>query len=131
MGSYFDTVTLIPMHAITITIDGGGAVPATGVKGRWSAPNDCVITSWVLLSDTAGDAVIDILRSTYNAFPNTVSIAGANKPTLTAAQKNWDAGPLADLGSANILEYDILEFNLTSVATCKLLTLTLTLAVNQ
>ena len=129
MGSYFDTVTLIPTHALTITIDGGGAIPSTGIKGRWSAPNDCVITSWVLLADAPGDAVIDILRSTYNDFPTTVSITGSNKPALTAVQKNWDAGPLVDLGGTIVNEYDILEFNLVSVATCKLLTLTLTLAV--
>jgi hypothetical protein len=127
MSSYFNTVALIPIHSITINIDGGTSTPITGVRGRWSAPNDCTITGWMLCSDAVGSAVIDVLRSNYAAFPATASIAGTDLPTLSTMQKAENLGPLTNWGSTAILAGDVIEFNLVSVTTCKLLSLTLNL----
>lgn len=129
MSSYFDTVALASVRSITITIDGGASTPSTGVRARWIAPINCTITGWVLLADAPGDAVIDILRSSYAAFPATVSIAGTDLPTLSTAQKAENLGPLTNWGSITILAGDVLEFNLVSVTTCKLLSLILNLTV--
>jgi len=116
-------------RSITIHMDGGAGTPATGAKQRWSAPCACTITGWVLLADAAGDAVIDVLRSTYSGFPTIVSIAGTDKPTLAAVQKNENLGPLSNWTSVAIAAGDVLEFNLDSVVTCKILDLTLNITV--
>src|SRR6478609_8495309 len=126
-GSTVTPTTL--KRSITITIDGGGSVPSTGIKARWSSPVACTVEAWSLVGDASGDAVIDVLRSTYSGFPTTASIAGTDKPTLATAQKAENLGPLTDWGSTAIAANDVLEFDLSSVTTCKLLSLTLTLKV--
>ena len=121
--------SIVPRVAvINFTIDGGGAVPGTGVKGQLSIPIACTITGWVLTADQAGSAVIDVLRSTYAAFPVTASIAGTDKPTLVGVQKNENLGPLVNWGSVALNAGDELQFNLNSVATCTRLNLSLLIA---
>jgi hypothetical protein len=115
--------------SVTINIDGAGSVPSTGVHARLSVPVACTVKGWILVADVAGSAVIDVLRSTYAAFPTTASIAGTDKPTLTAVQKNENLGPLTLWGSTALAVGDVLEFNLSSVATCKVLSLTLNVSI--
>jgi hypothetical protein len=86
-------------------------------------PYACTITGWEILADASGSAVVDVKMSTYAAFPATASIAGAEKPTLAAAQKNQNLA--LTLWTTGLLAGDILEFNLDSVATCKRVTVTL------
>ena len=73
--------------AIQFVIDGGGSVPGTGAYGQISIPFACTLKGWVLTADQSGSAVIDVLRSTYAAFPTTASIAGSDKPTLATVRK--------------------------------------------
>jgi hypothetical protein len=115
--------------SINVVIDGGGAVPSTGVKGQVTIPADCTITGWVLTADQAGSAVIDVLRSTYAAFPVTASIAGTDKPTLVAVQKNENLGPLSGWTSTALHAGDQLQFNLNSVVTVTRLNLSLLVSV--
>lgn len=114
---------------LTINIDGSGSSPATGIHARWSAPTQCTITGWVLVADQSGSAIIDVKRSTYAGFPTTVSIAGTDKPTLSSVQKNENLGPLSSWTSTAIAKGDVLEFNLSSVVTCTVLSLTLNITV--
>lgn len=108
--------TLALNYTLLFTVDGGGSVPTTGVKGYMEVPYNCTISRWTIVADQSGSAVVDVTKSSYAGFPPSVSIAGTAKPTLTAAQKNqtstltgwtttWTAG-------------DILGFNLQSVTTC-------------
>ena len=106
-----------------VVIDGGTAVPTTGSKGFRVVPYACTITGWRILADASGSAVVDVKKSTYAAFPTTATIAGAEKPTLTGAQKNQNLA--LTLWTTGLLAGDILEFNLDSVATCKRVTVTL------
>ena len=106
-----------------VVIDGGTAVPTTGSKGFRVVPYACTITGWEILADAAGDAVVDVKKSTYAAFPTTATIAGAEKPTLSTAQKNQDL--TLTTWTVALAAGDILEFNLDSVATCKRVTVTL------
>ena len=119
----------VTARSLTVQIDGGTSTPATGIKARWSSPAACTVTGWTLVADASGDAVIDVLRGTYAAFPTTASIAGTDKPTLSTAQKNENLGPLTLWGSTAIAAGDVLEFDLASVTTCKILSLTLNLTV--
>lgn len=120
---------LMEFRSLTVNIDGSGSVPSTGVRARVSVPIACEVTGWVLVADASGSAVIDVLRSGYSGFPTTSSIAGTDKPTLSTVQKNENLGPLTNWGSTAIAAGDVLEFNLVSVTTCKLLSLTLNLTV--
>lgn len=118
-------------HSITIHMDGGASAPSTGVKARWTVTYDTTITGWSLVADAIGDAVIDVKRAAYADFPTTASIAGTDKPTLATAQKNRNLGPLSNWGSVLLVAGDIIEFNLESVTTCKILDLTLNLVIVQ
>jgi hypothetical protein len=117
------------VRSINFVIDGSGSVPGTGVYGQISIPFACTLTGWVLTADQSGSAVIDVLRSTFAAFPTTVSIAGTDKPTLSAVQKNQNLGPLSLWGSVAINAGDQLQINLNSVATVTRLNLTLNITV--
>jgi hypothetical protein len=66
------------------TMDGGGHIPTLGAQGQINVPVSCTLTGWTITSDQPGTAVVDVLHSTYPAFPATVSIAGTDKPTLPA-----------------------------------------------
>lgn len=114
--------------AINYVIDGGGSAPSTGLKGQLSIPIACTITGWVVTADQSGSAVVDVLRSTYTAFPTTASIAGTDMPTLSSAQKNQDL-VLSGWGSTAISAGDEIQFNLVSVVTVTRLNLTLNVTI--
>jgi len=106
-----------------ITIDGGGAVITTGLKGYVSIPFSGTITQWDLVADVAGDIVIDIWKDTYANFPPLVAdtITGTEKPTLTASQKNQDTA--LTTWNTTVTAGDQVAFNVDSVATVKRVTL--------
>jgi hypothetical protein len=115
--------------AIFYTIDGGGAIISPGLKGQVNIPVSCTVTGWVLTSDVAGDAVVDVLRSTYGAFPTTSSITGSDTPTLvTTTQKNENLA-ISAWGSTALLAGDQLQFNVVSATSVTRLNLTLVLSI--
>lgn len=115
--------------SIQFVIDGGGSAIAPGTFGQISIPFACTILGWVLTADQSGSAVVDVLRSTFAAFPTTASIAGTDKPTLTAAQKAENLGPLALWGSTAINPGDEIQIAVDSAATVTRLNLTLNLSI--
>lgn len=115
--------------SISYVIDGGGSVPATGSKGFVSIPVACTVTGWVILADQSGSAVVDIKRATFSGFPTTSSIAGTDKPTLSAVQKNENLGPLAGWTSTTVAAGDVIEFSLSSITTCTRVNVTLNITI--
>jgi hypothetical protein len=113
--------------AIEYIIDGGASTPGTGLYGTVSIPTDCHVTGWNLIADASGDAVIDVLLSTFAAFPTNASICGTDKPTLASSQKQQNL-TLTEWSTA-LGQGDIVQFNLVSVTTCKRLCLTLYIAI--
>jgi hypothetical protein len=109
--------------AIVLNIEGGGAVVAAGAQVELQIPANLTLLSWAITADAAGDAVVDILKSTYANYPTVASIAGTEKPTLTAAQKNQNT-TIASWTTA-LSQGDILRANVVSAATVKRLTVTL------
>lgn len=100
-----------------ITIDGGGSVITTGVKGYVTVPYSGTITGWTLLSDVSGSIVIDVWKDTYSVFPPSVAdtIAGSEKPTLTSANKNQNLS--LSTWTTSITAGDIIGFNVDSATT--------------
>ncbi len=112
--------------SITFIIDGGGAVPTTGVKGDLLIPFACTITQATMQADQSGSAVIDIWKKTYTLdSPPTVAntITASALPTLSSHQSSQDSTLTG--WTTSIAAGDMLRFNLNSVSTCQRITLTL------
>ena len=107
---------------IGVTVDGGGSVPATGIRGRSIIPYGFSVLGWALIADVAGSCVFDIWVDTYPNIPTIAdTITAAAKPTLSAAQINrnitltgWNKGPFP-LGAAG--EPRTVFWNLDSIST--------------
>lgn len=110
---------------VEFIIDGGGSVITTGEKGHLEVPFDCTVTGWTILGDASGSIVVDIWKDTYANFPPTVAdtIAGTEKPTLSAATKNQDLA-LSSF-STTLTKGDILAYNVDSATTVKRVTVSL------
>lgn len=115
---------------IGITIDGGGSVITTGVKGFIRVTKACTITAATLLSTdasaTAGSIVIDVWKDSYANYPPTVAdtITASAKPTLSSSNKSEDTtltGWTTSISAGNIL-----GFNVDSASTVTRVTLGLT-----
>lgn len=105
-----------------ITVDGGGGVITTGVKGYISIPYSGTITGWTIFSDISGSCVIDTWKDTYANFPPTVAdtIWGGSKPTLSSAQKNQATGL-----SIAVTQGDVFAYNVDSATTVTRVNLTI------
>lgn len=115
------------ISALFYIIDGGGQTVSTGAKGQLNIPVNCTVTGWVLTADQSGSAVVDVLRSTYGAFPATSSIASTDKPTLSSAQKNENLA--VSVWTTALTSGDQLQFNVNSASTVLRLNLTLNITI--
>lgn len=72
--------------------DAAGDVITTGVKTYLRVPYACTIAAWSIISDVVGSIVVDVWKSSWAAAKPTVAntIAGTEKPTLAAQEKNQD-----------------------------------------
>lgn len=109
---------------IEIGIDGGTAVPTTGVRVDFIVPFAMTITGWTIVADVSGDIQVDIWKDTYANFPPTIAdtVTASDKPLLSGGQTGtgactgwttaWAAGAC-------------IRVNLDSVATIKRATIVL------
>lgn len=111
---------------VGITIDGGGSVPATGIKGFIQIPYGCTITGWTIIADQSGSCSIGVKKSTFAGFPTTGSIVASAPPNLSS-QQNATSTTLTGW-TTTINAGDVLEFDLNSVTTCTRITLELQLS---
>lgn len=100
---------------INFIIDGGGSVISVGEKGHIEVPFAMTITGWTILADQTGSIVVDVKKVSYAGFPTTSSIAGTEKPALSAAQKNQDLSLTS--WTTSISAGDILAFEVESAST--------------
>jgi hypothetical protein len=103
--------------SIGITIDGGGSVITTGLKGYLYIPYACTITEWTILSDQSGSIVVDVWKASYASAPPTVTdtIAGTEKPTLSSQIKNQDTSLTS--WTTSVAAGDVMAFKVDSVST--------------
>lgn len=108
---------------ITYIIDGGGAAITTGIKGDFSVPANCTITSVTALADQTGSIVVDVWKDTYANFPPTDadSITSAAPVTISSATKATDSTLTG--WTTSISAGDILRFNVDSASTVTRVTL--------
>jgi hypothetical protein len=119
------SIDAIELGGIGVTIDGSGSAVTTGLKALVVAPFSGVIAGWDLVADQLGSIVIDVWKTNYAGAPPTVanSIAGTEKPTLTAAQKNQDLS--LSTWTTTVTAGDVFAFNIDSAATVQKVSLTL------
>lgn len=73
---------------IGCVIGDGVSVVTSGSKLYRPIGHDCTIKAWEIVAQSSGSLVVDVKRGTYAGFPTMSSIAGSQRPTLTAQQKN-------------------------------------------
>jgi hypothetical protein len=124
---------LVKTAALVCQIDGGGAVITTGVvtPGDLEVPFDCTVVEWRIVADQSGSIVVDVWKDTYANFPPTVAdtIAGSEKPTLSAAQKNEDTN--LTTWTTALSKGDWLRFNVDSSSTVTSVTLSIIVRRNN
>lgn len=97
-------------RTINYVVDASPNVIGTGVKGQVTIDVTGTIESWTLVSDTPGNLVVDVKRTTYQNYPSFSSITGTEKPTLSNQAKNKDDGLSTwntILNSGDILRFEV------------------------
>jgi hypothetical protein len=108
-----------------ITVDGGGSVIPTGLRGFVVIPYSGTITEWTIIADQSGSAVVDIWKSTYAGAPPTIAntITASAKPTLTASQKAQSSTLTG--WTTSVTTGDVIGFNVDSASTVTRLNLSI------
>lgn len=114
--------------AIQCVIDGAGSPPAPGIWASFPVPFNCTVLGWTLLADIAGDAVLDVKKGSFAAFPTSASITGAAQPSLESSQKSEDVDVSAEWETA-LSVGNIIQVALLSVATCTRITLAINISI--
>ena len=114
--TYENLPTGTTIGSFGITIDGGGSVITTGIKGYSVLPYNAIITGWDIVGDVTGSCVIDVWKSSSGTIP-TISntITGTEKPMLTAQQINSNNNLTSWVN--NISLGDVIAFNVESITT--------------
>jgi hypothetical protein len=115
----------VTVGIVGITIDGGGTVPTTGLKGLVQIPYACTITGWSIIADQSGAASVDIWALAGSAPPTTPSIpVSANKISasapvaLSSAQSAAGGTTAISTWTKPISQWMTVAFNLSSITTC-------------
>lgn len=114
-------------RSLVFTVGSGSAVPATGVAGYVVVPFSGTIDRWDIVSDVSGSIVLDVWKRA-GAIP-TVShtIAGSEKPTLSAAQLASDTS--LSTWTTAVSAGDVFGVNIDSVSTIKQAILTIRIKI--
>lgn len=103
-----------------MVFDGGGSPPTVGSVGYLVCQRAGIIDQWSVVADVAGSAVVDVWKAT-GVIPTVAdTIAGSEKPTLTAQQLNSDTA--LTTWTTSVAVGDVLGFSIDSVTTCTRLT---------
>jgi len=108
-----------------ITVDGGGSVIPTGLRGFVVIPYSGTITEWTIIADQSGSSVVDIWKSTYAGAPPTIAntITGSALPTLTTSQKAQSSTLTG--WTTSVTTGDVIGFNVNSASTITRLNLSI------
>lgn len=103
-------------RVVGVTFDGGGSTPTVGSVGYLVCPYAGVIDQWAIVADASGSAVVDVWKAAGAIPVNANTIAGTEKPTLSAAQLASDLS--LTTWTTSVASGDVFGFELESVATC-------------
>jgi len=107
-------------YTVGMVFDGGGSPPTVGSVGYLVCQRAGTIDQWSVVADAAGSAVVDVWKAA-GAIPTVAdTIAGTEKPTLTAQQLNSDTS--LTTWTTTVAAGDVFGFSIDSVTTCTRLT---------
>lgn len=113
-------------HAVTLAVDGSGAVLTTGTKNPVKIPYGGTLTGWLLIGSPSGSITVDILRAADGAGLPVSSIVGGGgtKPSLSSAVENSSTS-FTGWTSTTLTAKDNLAISLSGITTCTYVSLTL------
>lgn len=103
-------------RSINYVVDNGSSPMTTGSKGYLTIDVTGTIESWILVSDSPGNLIVDIKKSDFANFPNTVSICGGDYPKLEGSNKNSNINLSAwqkTFDAGDIIEYEVINTSTT------------------
>ena len=116
------------VRVVGITIDGGGSVPSTGVKGYIVIPYGCTVTGWTIIADQSGLASVDVNFIAGSGAPPTApniptdptNLISASAPVSLTGPSQSAAGGSSAVSTwyKTLTQWGTLMFDLTSVTTC-------------
>ena len=107
------------------SVNGGGFAPLTGIIGYTVIPYNGTITGWSIVSDVVGSCVIDVWKAAGVVPTVANTIAGTEKPTLTAQQLN--SNNTLTTWTTAVTAGDVIGFNLDSALTLTSVNLIITI----
>jgi hypothetical protein len=108
------------------SVNNGTNVVTLGQKGYVKMPYPGTITDWSIMANQTGNVVIDLWKTTFAAFPPTVSNSILNGNYLTLSNQQSKLDPiLTGWTSTSFLAGDVFTFNILSADTITNLNLTI------
>jgi hypothetical protein len=99
-------------RTINYVVDSGSLAVAHGDKGCLTIDVTGVIESWVIVADKVGSLIVDVKKSSFNNYPNLVSICGSSRPSLVNQNKNTDStlsGWNKTLNAGDVINYEVIS----------------------
>ena len=119
-GTFTPGIPFQSTHIVGATFDGGGSPPTVGSVGYFVCQFSGTIDQWSIIADQSGSAVVDVWKAAGSIPVNADSIAGSEKPTLSAAQLASDTS--LSTWTTTVAAGDVFGFEIESVSTCTRLT---------
>jgi hypothetical protein len=120
------------VSGVGITIDGGGAAPAAGLKGLIQIPFAGTITGWAILTDVSGSASVEIWKVASSAPPSAPAIPTSGNKISASAPASLSSAQSASVGSSgvstwttSVAAWDVFGFKLISASVLTRLTIVL------
>ena len=110
---------------VVFIIDGGGSAITTGIKGSIVLPYKCEIISATIVTDQSGSIVVDLWKDTYANYPPTDADSITASAPLTISSSNKAQDTTLSGWTKTLERYNVLFFNVDSVATVEWASITL------
>jgi hypothetical protein len=99
-------------RTINFIHDAGSQDMITGTKGSLTLDVTGRIQSWTVTSEQIGSITLDVRKSSFEDYPNVISICGTDRPSLNNQNKNrnlslstWQT----DIFAGDILQFEVLS----------------------
>jgi uncharacterized protein YciI len=112
------------LSAIGVSFTNNSAILKSGTTVSLSVPYNCSIMQWDAFSLNSGTFVADVKKATYANYPTMSSIAGTDKPTLTASTYKGQSTALTGwtlaVSVGDVIKFDIEQATQSGTVTTQL-----------